>query len=165
MKSLGLPVALLIALCAAGCAKGVKPYEPQSKNVRTIYLPAHRTEGPEPVYARTRWVHPPEVLPARSESDQAGERDVAPIQPVFHLSMKNATLEDVGRSLAGMTRYSSYVSPSLAHLKFSFDNLGTVDELAGIIEEKALVKVVVDHENKEIRILMRSATEPTLYSE
>jgi hypothetical protein len=165
MKTVVVSLALLLSLSAVGCVKGVKPYEGKSKNTRTIFLPSNRSEGEAPVYARTRWVHPPEVLPARSVTEDTSRSDIPTIQPVFQLSMKNATLEQTAHSLASMARYSSYVSPSLASLKFSFENLGTIDELGAIIEEKALIKVIIDHQNKEVRFLMRSAAEPTLYSE
>jgi hypothetical protein len=79
--------------------------------------------------------------------------------------MKKATLEETAKILASMARYSSYTSPSLAKQKFSFESLGTIDELARIIGDKAGIKVVVDHDNKEVRFLVRTAYEPTLYSE
>jgi hypothetical protein len=63
-----------------------------------------------------------------------------------------------------MARYSSYTTPSLATRKVSFKNLGTIDELARIIEEKEHIKVVVDHDTKEVRFLVRTTAEPTLYS-
>ena len=157
------------ALCgvAAGCSTSdVKPYSPTSKNIRTIFMPSYRTAGPEPVYARTRWVQPPEVLPPRSGGSTDSSYDGSPaLRPVYELTMKNATLEQTCKVLAQMARYSSYTSPSLATQKFSFQNLGTIDELARIIEQQAGIKVVVDHENKEVRFLVRTALEPTLFSE
>jgi hypothetical protein len=84
---------------------------------------------------------------------------------VYELNLKNATLEQTCKVLASMARYSSYTSPSLATQKFSFQNLGTIDELAQTIGQKAGIKVVVDHENKEVRFLVRTALEPTLFSE
>jgi hypothetical protein len=84
---------------------------------------------------------------------------------VYELSLTNATLDQTCKVLASMARYSSYTSPSLAKEKFSFKNLGTIDELARIIEEKAQIKVVVDHESKEVRFLVRTALEPTLFRE
>jgi hypothetical protein len=80
------------------------------------------------------------------------------------LTIKNGTLEETARVLGAMARYSSYTTPSLATRKASFQNLGTIDELAEIIEDKERIKVVVDHENKEVRFLVRTVTEPTLYS-
>lgn len=118
------------------------------------------------MYVRTKWVHPPEVLPPRSGESTNSSYDRAPsLRPVYELNLKNATLEQTCKVLASMARYSSYTSPSLVTQKFSFQNLGTIDELAQIIGQKAGIKVVVDHENKEVRFLVRTALEPTLFSE
>lgn len=160
--------AALMVFSLSACVTGPKPYEPDSKEHRTLFMPVYRTAGPEPVYARTRWVHPPEVLPERESSSSATRSSyegTPTIQPVYRLSMKKATLEETAKILASMARYSSYTSPSLAKQKFSFESLGTIDELARIIGDKAGIKVVVDHENKEVRFLVRTAYEPTLYSE
>ena len=129
-------------------------------------MPSYRSVGPEPVYARTRWVQPPEVLPPRSDGSTENSYDRSPsLRPVYELTLKDATLEQTCKVLAQMARYSSYTSPSLATQKFSFQNLGTIDELAQIIGQRAGIKVVVDHENKEVRFLVRTALEPTLFSE
>jgi len=161
-----ITVALLVCGVSVGCSTSdVKPYEPNNKAGRTLFMPSYRAAGPEPVYARTRWVHPPEVLPARDGGDTDSSYDTPSLRPVYELTLKNATLEQTCKVLASMARYSSYTSPSLARESFSFQNLGTIDELAQIIEEKAQIKVVVDHENKEVRFLVRTALEPTLFSE
>lgn len=163
-RSLSLIVGLLLCGTFAGCSTSdVKPYSPTSKNTRTIFMPSYTTAGADPVYARTRWVHPPEVLPPRS-GDSSSERSPS-LRPVYELNLKNATLDQTCKVLASMARYSSYTSPSLATQTFSFQNLGTIDELAQIIGQKAGIKVVVDHENKEVRFLVRTALEPTLFSE
>jgi len=162
-----LIVGLLVCGVSVGCSTSdVKPYDGQGGKGRTLFLPSYRTAGADPVYARTRWVQPPEVLPARNTEDTDSSYDRAPtLRPVYQLAMKNASLEQTCKVLASMARYSSYTSPSLAGQKYSFENLGTIDELARIIEQKAQIKVVVDHENKEVRFLVRTALEPTLFSE
>ncbi len=159
-------VGLLLCGVSVGCSTSdVKPYEPTSKTGRTLFMPSYRVAGPEPVYAHTRWAQPPEVVPARSVGDTNSPYAAPPLRPVYELTLSNATLEQTCKVLASMARYSSYTSPSLAEEKFSFKNLGTIDELARTIEEKAHIKVVVDHENKEVRFLVRTAFEPTLFSE
>ena len=166
MRFSPLIVGILACSVFVGCSTGgVKPYEPTDKKGRTLFLPSYQTAGPEPVYARTRWTHPPEVLPMRDGGSTEFSYDSPPLRPVYELSMKNATLEQTCKVLASMARYSSYTSPSLVNQKFSSQNLGTIDELARIIEEKAKIKVVVDHENKEVRFLVRTTLEPTLFSE
>jgi hypothetical protein len=148
-----------------GCG-GVKDYQPIPKE-DGLYMPSVRTVGAEPVYARTRWVRPPEVLPQR-ESYQAAEtslRGSPSLRPVFELSLKNTSLEETARVLAATARYSSYTAPSIANEKISITNLGTIDELARIIESKARVQVVVDHENREVRFLAAQAEQPRFFEE
>ncbi|MEY4667620.1 MAG: hypothetical protein RL518_319 [Pseudomonadota bacterium] len=159
-------VGLILCGVSVGCSTSdVKPYEPTTKKGRTLFLPSYTTAGPEQVYARTRWVHPPEVLPSRDSDGTDSSYDAPPLRPVYELSLKNANIDQTCKLLASMARYSSYTSPSLTDQKFSIQNLGTLDELSRIIEEKAQIKVVVDHENKEVRCLVRTALEPTLFSE
>jgi hypothetical protein len=157
---------LLICAASVGCVSGVAPYQADAKSTRTLFLPSYQQAGAEPVYSRTRWVHPPEVLPGRESTYTSSSYTNAPsLRPVYHLHLKNATLEQTSRVVGEMARYSSYCSPSLTTQKFSFENLGTIDELARIIEEQAQIKVVVDHDSKEVRFLVRTGLEPTLYSE
>jgi len=156
----------LCGLCTGCSTSDVKPYSPTSKNTRTLFMPSYTTAGAEPVYVRTKWVHPPEVLPPRSAESASSSYDRAPaLRPVYELNLKNATLEQTCKVLASMARYSSYTSPSLATQKISFQNLGTIDELARIIESKARVQVVVDHENREVRFLAAQAEQPRFFEE
>jgi len=87
------------------------------------------------------------------------------LRTVFQLSLKDATLEETARVLAATARYSSYTAPSIAEQKTSIRNIGTIDELGRIIENKAQVQVVVDHENKEVRFLAAEAQSPRLFEE
>jgi len=155
----------LVIVLGAGCS-GVKEYQPIAKN-GALFMPSMRSAAPEPVYSRTRWVRPPEVLPDRdsvsSKSESLGE--TPNLRPVFQLSLKNATLEETARVLAATARYSSYTDPSIAKDKISVTNLGTIDELARTIESKARVQVVVDHQNREVRFLAAHAEQPRLYDE
>lgn len=166
MKSLYRALSIL-SLSLAGCA-GVKEYEPNEKGKRTLFMPVVRSEAPEPVYARTRWVRPPDNLPTRDRPGAVEEPSLqtAPrLRSVFHLSLKNSTLEETARVLAATSRYSSYTAPSIAAEKVSVDNLGTIDELARIIESKAHIQVVVDHQNKEVRFLAGHTEPPKLFDE
>jgi hypothetical protein len=161
-----LTVLCLSATLAAGCS-GPKDYEPYSTSHRTIFMPAVRTVGAEPVYARTRWVRPPDVLPQRDISGASNSelRETPSLRTVFELSLKDVTLEETARVLAATARYSSYTAPSIASNKISIKNLGTIDELGRIIGKEAQVQVVVDHENKEVRFLPASAESPKLFEE
>lgn len=164
MRSL-LLLSVLSVSFAFGCG-GVKDYQPIPKD-EGLYMPSVRTVGAEPVYARTRWVRPPDVAPQR-ESYQVAEanlRSSPSLRPVFELSLKNTSLEETARVLAATARYSSYTAPSIANDKISVTNLGTIDELARIIESKARVQVVVDHENREVRFLAAQAEQPRFFEE
>ena len=151
----------------AGCAGGVKPYEPISSKSRSIFMPSVRTVGADPVYARTRWVRPPDFLPEREipGTNRGALIDSPSLRPVFQLLLQDATLEETARVLAATARYSSYTAPSIALDKISVKNIGTIDELARIIESKARVQVVVDHENREVRFLAAHAEQPRLFDE
>jgi hypothetical protein len=156
-----------MVVTSTGCG-GVKPYEPNAKDKRSIFMPSMRATAPDPVYARTRWVHAPDLLPSRERSgaDSGGSLEETPtLRSVFHLSLKKATLEETARVLAATSRYSSYTAPSIASERISVDNLGTIDELAAIIESKARIQVIVDHQNKEVRFLAAHAEAPRLYDE
>ncbi|MFN4895356.1 MAG: hypothetical protein ACK5GN_05730 [Pseudomonadota bacterium] len=163
MRALGFIIACCLMTSACG---GVKDYQPIPKN-EGLFMPSVRTVGPEPVYARTRWVRAPQVLPERDNpvASEGALRDSPSLRPVFQLSLKNTTLEETARVLAATARYSSYTAPSIAKEKISVTNLGTIDELARIIESKARVQVVVDHENREVRFLAAHAEQPRLFDE
>lgn len=154
---------VLVSSCA-----GVKAYEPISGEQRAVFLPSIRRNAPELVYARTRWVRPPDVLPLREKTNAETEdrlRESPMLRSVFHLSVKNRTLEETARVLAATARYSSFTAPSIASNKISIENLGTIDELGRIIESKAQITVLVDHENKIVRFMPTQTSQPKLYDE
>jgi hypothetical protein len=165
-RTVALVVSAGLLVAAVGCGRP-KEYEPYSTSSRTLFMPSVRTVGPEPVYARTRWVRAPQVLPQRDMPGKlAPEVESAPsLRTTFQLVVKDATLEETGRILGAMARYSSYTAPTIAAEKISIKNIGTIDELARIIESQARVQVVVDHENKEVRLLAAEGQQPRLYEE
>lgn len=158
----------LVLLCVLSACAGLKPYEPVDASRRTLFLPSVRTAAPEPVYARTRWVRAADVVPAREQygaTDQGKLGESPKLRSVFLLSLKNSSLEETARVLAAMARYSSFTAPSISSQKISVENVGTIDELARIIEGKARINVVVDHENKEVRFLAAHGEAPRLLDE
>lgn len=162
-----LSVLVLASISVGGCHRhGEKEFEGGQKT--EYYLPTLRQNAPEPVYSRTRWGHLPSVLPERempgTESRMAAVGGEA-LRPVFHLQLKNSSLEETARVLAALSRYSSYTAPSIASKKLTIENLGTVDELAALISKKAEVQVLVDHENKEVRFLAPTTESAELPSE
>lgn len=169
MRATGSSIVVVIcaSLLAAGCAKP-KPYDPTGHNGRTLFLPSMRTVGPEPVYSRTRWGQPPEVLPNRerpgsADSDQAKAGPA--LRPIFQLSLKNVPLEEAARVLAATSRYSSYTAPAIASQRITIENLGTIDELGRLIAREAQIEVVIDHKDKQVRFLAPTGDQPRLFSE
>jgi hypothetical protein len=162
----GILLASLV-FASAACQKGPKPWEPDAA-ARTLFLPSVRPVGPAPVYSRTRWTQPPEVLPNR---ERPGSRDsdmassAPPLRPVFQLSLKATPLAEAARVLAATSRYTSYTDPSIASQKLTIESLGTIDELGQTIEQKAQVQVVIDHRNREVRFLPPTGEQPRLFSE
>lgn len=134
-------------LLAAGCSSG--GYEYLEADKPKVFKVASRQHAPDPVYSRTTWVRPPQVLPTR-------ERDAKTkplILPVIHYTVDGLPLKEAALILAATSRYRSYTAPSIEGQKISINSLGTIEELAQEIENKAGVRVVIDHENEEIRVL------------
>jgi hypothetical protein len=163
MRALLLCISL--SLLAIGCG-GVKDYQPIPKK-DGIFMPSMRSVGADPVYARTRWVRPPHNVPMRDIPLRTNEdlNGVPNLRPVFELALENVSLEETARVLAATSRYSSFTSPSIAKEQISVKNLGTIDELARIIEGKARISVEVDHEKREVRFLAPKTETPKLFEE
>lgn len=160
---------ILIAASACGPV-GPKPYEPYAESDTRMFMPSFRTTAAEPTYSRTRWAHLPQVLPEReipgeSGSAERGSVGGPPVRPVYQIALKGATLEETARVLGAMARYTSYTEPTLARRKFSVTMLGTIDEVAQSISDKAGIEVVIDHDNREVRFLTPGAEAPRLFSE
>jgi hypothetical protein len=149
-----------IGLTLSACGPTVKEWSPDRQKVG--YAQAYRQLPPQPVYNRLRWVYAPEVLPARETSS---ESSAPTIMPVFHLDLKNATLEEAARTLAATTRFSSYCSSTIADRKISINRLGTVDELAGEIAGAAGITVQIDRQSQTVRFLPKLAPQPEFTTE
>lgn len=149
----------LIGACAAllaGCSASVSPPE---KKERRVFSIAARQYAVDPVYGRVRKANAPDEIP-----DAHAAKTGPPIMPVFHLELKNDTLESAGRALAATARYRSYCASAIAGRKITLERLGTIDELAVELQKAADIRVVVDHDTKEVRLLAKSV-EPKLLSD
>lgn len=144
----GTAISLLLL---TGCA-GTPPEAP----VAETFSLASRQLPPEPVYNRLRWVFPPQPLPSRDGAKSTAGQ----IVPLIDFDVKNATLEEAARILAASARYHYYVASDLANKKVSLKVLGNVDDIANKIEKLANIAVVVDHSNREIRLLADRPVEP-----
>lgn len=136
----------LALICTAGCSS-TKKAEPYKE--RKFFGVTFRQLPPEPVYNRLRLAFLPEPLP----SYELPQARTTSILPIFHLELKGTTLEQAGRIIANMARYTSYTSSVIASRKIDFNGLGTMDELAEQLSEKTATNIVVDHANREVRVL------------
>lgn len=158
--TLGLSAALLgMSMSFSGCAASGKPYEP--KKARTVFYFPSRQHAPEPVYNRLREVRVPDPLP----SGYFGAETAPIIHPVFHMKVKDVTLEKAAQLLASTARYNSFCAGTIADRKISINDLGNIDELGRKIARKADIHVVVDHENAQVRFLAHEVVSPKLYDE
>jgi hypothetical protein len=136
----------LLAVCAlaSGCSSQ-KAEKPSGK----AYSVAFRQLPPQPVYNRVGFAHLPEVVPSR----ELPRSNAANLDPVVHLELKNSTLEEASAVLAAVSRYTNFCSSTIASQRISLNTLGTMQELAEQIAVEAGIKVVVDHENRQVRFL------------
>lgn len=151
-KSVTISAMLAGALAVSACAPARKEFLPD-KDKPKVFSVSFRQLPPEPVYARLRWVHLPQVLPA-SEQPQSGAGLIA---PVMHVEFKNASLEEVTRKLAEASRYHSYCASSVAGKTITINMLGTLEEVLAKVSEQASAQAIVDHENRAISMLAAAA--------
>ncbi|RMG44031.1 MAG: hypothetical protein D6719_02615 [Candidatus Dadabacteria bacterium] len=141
-----------------GCSTTIgKKYQEPKK--RKVFRVASSQLPPEPVYNRLRWAHLPDPAPARVVYTSAPK-----IDPIMQLKLNNATLEQAANSLARAMRYRSYVAGTIANQRITINTLGTLDELGAALAKKANVHLVIDHKNKEIRVLKNKAVKPEYFS-
>ena len=156
LLTIGLGV-LLSASAFSGCAyKDAPKYTPTEKP--KVFRVATRQLPPEPVYNRLRWVRPPQVTPSRKIDAKRSPL----ILPVVHYSVKQTPACEALLVLAATSRYRSYCASAVEPKRVSLDMLGTIDEIAQEISHNAGIKVVVDHQNQEVRFLSRSFIKPEI---
>jgi hypothetical protein len=135
---------LAASVLASGCSSQKAP-TPTGK----AYSVAFRQLPPQPVYNRVGFAHLPEVVPSR----ELPHSNAGNVEPVVHLELKNATLEEASEVLAAVSRYTTFCSSTIASQRISLNTLGTLQELADQISSEAGIKVVVDHDNRQVRFL------------
>ena len=144
----------LMLLGLSACGPSMKEWQPEDSSPK-IYSISFRQIAPEAVYRRTRWVHLPDVLPASDVDSFAS----ASIEPIFHLQLRNSTLEEAAQALAKAAGYSSFCASTLAQRKISINSLGTLRELAAEIGSAAAIHAVVDETSRQVRFLASQASE------
>jgi len=149
---------VLTLLICIGCSTRNKEPQWEPGRKQRVFTIATRQLPPQPVYGRTRWVRPPQVLPARKL-----EVPSAPlIMPIIEFEVKGRPLSEVALILAATAGYRSYCASSIASQKLSLTSLGTMEELALEIEELARIKVIIDHRQKEVRFLSKDTIVPKI---
>ena len=148
-----------LAVVCCGCGSTTKSASKPPK----IFRVSMRQVAPDPNYNRLGWGQPEDPIITVKVTDEQKPY----INPVFHLDLKNATLEETARILGSMAKYSAYCSSLLAESKITINSLGTLDELASEISRNAGINAVVDHENREVRFLSGNAefVAPKFYQE
>lgn len=157
LKTIFLTAPLLLCACSSS-AKLVK----QDPRVNRV---AHRQLAPEPVYHRLTWVRPPQVSPARDVVRQSDASERIKLAQIIEFNLEKGTLEQAAHMLASVARYHVYCASSISKKPFSYKGLGTIDELAETIANKAGISVTIDHANQSIRFLEgnKEAVEARLY--
>jgi len=130
-----------------GCSSSPPPVKQRS--VRHDWFYPTRQNAPEELYSRVREVRPPEPVPEPPRGINGAPR----LMPVMQFNVNQKSLVEVAQLLAESYRYGYYCSPIVADRQISLRAIGTLDELAAQVAELGQVKVTVDHENRELRIL------------
>ena len=135
-----LLVVLLLSACAAT--------EVKVKSVPT-YKISRQQVGAEPVYSSLRWVNLPDPLPDKGA--QPNSKNF--VDPVYQFELKNSSLEESSYIFATALHYRSYCASGIANQHVTFSTLGTIAEIAEKLEKLAGIKIVIDHDNREVRFL------------
>lgn len=137
-------------LAAAGCSQKHAPLDTEVR-VNSV---APRQLPLEPVYNRLRWVALPEVHPlTRVGTDRLFGEDRPRLLPVVHYTVSREPLCEAALILASTARYTSYCSSLVSDKVVSLDQLGTIDELALALSNRSGANIIVDHVNREVRVL------------
>jgi hypothetical protein len=140
-------IAALIVLTGCG-GNDLKKWSGEKRVRHEWYYPT-RQDSPEVVYNRLKEVRPPEPIPEPPQTTRP-----APVMvPVVQLDFENTSLERAANVMGEAYRYTAHCAPSVAQRTISIRAVGTLDELAQRIGAKTGVRIVVDHQNREIRVL------------
>ena len=151
---------LLISICSLfsiyGCSNDLKKWDPGEK--KKFYTFASRQLSPEPVYKKTTFVYPPENTPRRSPyfelKSNPFPKDAVPLLlPVFKVDVNTTPIETIFKDYFIPLSYSIYCSSLVCTQPISLHMVGNINEISKKIEEIGNIKIVIDHENRDIRVL------------
>lgn len=149
---------LLLSVLAA-CGPTQKQWEVPKE--RKYYSAASRRLPPPEGYNRLKWVHLPEVLPV-TESEAVAA--TAPqMMPLIHYSVRDLSLEEASRVLAASARYTSYAASNVAGRKVTLNAIGSIEEVAERLAMLSQTRIVVDHENRQLRVLSTDVAAPQFF--
>ena len=134
--------AISLMALLAGCSSNEPPppAPPPVYRVATSQLP------PEPVYSRVSWAALPEPIPGALKA--RGAR----MSQKFDLSLSSATLGNAADKLGRLFGYRAYCAGTISDRRVTLKERGDLDELAEALAQEASIRVVVDHENRELRL-------------
>ncbi len=139
--SILLAIPMLCFGLLGGCSSNDAP-----PVVAPVYSIASRQLPPEPVYNRTAWAALPQPIPG--ELPARGAR----MSQKLEVNLSGVMLGTASNRIGKLFGYRSYCSPSISDRRITLKERGDLDELAEALATKASIRVVVDHENRELRL-------------
>jgi hypothetical protein len=118
---------------------------------RDVFMFSVRQLPLPPVYNQLKNVRPPGPIPVLASDSISSIH----FEPQFTLHTKNISYEEITKRVARLVGFSSYCSSFIARKKTSMHASGSIDDIASEISKVTGAKMVVDHDNREIRFLMR----------
>lgn len=129
---------------------------------RTYSVAKQQLPDPQ-VYYPGRWVRAPR--PPKDKDHRKAKLAKQKILPKFYYDLKNSTVCDAGIALANSMQYSFYCSSLLKNQRYSRQVLASPLEFAQIVKEEAMINLVIDELNREIRFLKNEAVVPRYINE
>ena len=154
LKCTSISISFVVLISLSGCSIFSSQEKAPEKKAE-IYGVSFRQLPPEPIYNRVRLVYLPDIKPALTKPDSNG----TVLDPLVKLSLKNNTLEQAAIALASFGNYQPYTASSIAKQKVSLEAYGTLEEIATKLASKSGTHIVIDHPNRQIRILKEGSEE------
>ncbi len=138
--------AFAASLGLTALVSGCSSNEPPPPAPLPVYRVATNQLPQEPVYSRLSWAALPEPIPGALKS--RGAR----MSQKFDLSLSSATLGNAANKLGRLFGYRAYCAGTISDRRVTLKERGDLDELAEALAQEASIRVVVDHENRELRL-------------
>ena len=140
--------ALVLACVASGCS--TRPPAPDNKEVQPSYRVAEQRYAPEGEYSRQGWVVPPYPIPGSEVA--RGRR----FSQTHTISLSNVRVDEASRRVAGLFGYRAFIASNAAEQRLSLvREHGDIEQLAEALAREAKIRVVIDHETREMRVFAR----------